>query len=590
MEKINSDLYERSCSDECSGSFSTIASSAAAEQLKQFLYLARLGKYCAKLFQLFIKLIDNNSQNQKKSGNSSLNYNQFGIVNNLSNIRLEGNGNINVIYNTYNNSSKDRQNENIREKKNVQIDSIVSDNFMEPRKCFSGKNRKRNILITISLISAIALTSIIVPITYVFFADKQDNLDDTTVTTSTTTELTTTSDSNQTLSFFPTITTTTTTTEHTTTSDSNQTLSFFPTITTTTTTTELTTTSDSNQILSLFLISRKEWNANPPKSVIPNLSNPIKRVIVTHTEGISCDNEEYCKAVVKQIQITNENLDDIPYNFLIGADGRVYEGRGFEFQGECTTNLYATEYNSIGICVAFIGNFSTISPSFIQLLVFQYFVTNFIGAFEKDFIIVLQDDLVFKNIRANALNVAVSRMRNFYPLQKIYRREEWEASNPASVHTKFSQKKEIALLLHTVTQTCSLFSDCATRMRMMQAGHMNNQGWIDLAFNFAIGANGLIYEVRGFDNVGAHLSGFNSKSIGIAAIGDFDVDEPSQEMLDALKIFLDDAVMLGKLPEDFKVYGRNDFGWGGPGKNIMKYIRQWCRYGNRTEPCDISGN
>jgi hypothetical protein len=52
-----------------------------------------------------------------------------------------------------------------------------------------------------------------------------------------------------------------------------------------------------------------------------------------------------CIARVKQIQISNFHLPDIPFNFLIGGDGIVYEGRGFEFQ---------TFSNESGISVVFI--------------------------------------------------------------------------------------------------------------------------------------------------------------------------------------------------------------------------------------------
>ncbi|KAG5676716.1 hypothetical protein PVAND_006529 [Polypedilum vanderplanki] len=143
----------------------------------------------------------------------------------------------------------------------------------------------------------------------------------------------------------------------------------------------------------------------------------------------------------------------------------------------------------------------------------------------------------------------------------------------------------MALLSHTVTGTCNNYSTCATLIRNIQRGNINNQGFIDLAYNFGIGGDGSIFEARGFDNVGAHMANFNSKSIGIGAMGQFDIDEPTLEMLDALEKFLEDAAKLGKLPEDYKVHGRQDFGYNGPGENIMKHIREWCRYGNRTIPC-----
>jgi hypothetical protein len=120
----------------------------------------------------------------------------------------------------------------------------------------------------------------------------------------------------------------------------------------------------------------------------------------------------------------------------------------------------------------------------------------------------------------------------------------------------------------------------------MQRTNMIQSGLIDYAFNFAVGGDGLVFEGRGWDIAGAHTSGLNSKSIGIVAIGDFRVIEPSQGMLDSLQTFMDDGEVLGKLTADYRVHGRQDFGNSGPGEAFMKHVRDWCRYGNRTKTCD----
>ena len=58
-------------------------------------------------------------------------------------------------------------------------------------------------------------------------------------------------------------------------------------------------------------------------------------------------------------------------------DSKIYEGRGFDYEGQHTSNNNATEYNSIGICVTFIGNYEheTISES--QVKVFHDFIEFF---------------------------------------------------------------------------------------------------------------------------------------------------------------------------------------------------------------------
>lgn len=54
--------------------------------------------------------------------------------------------------------------------------------------------------------------------------------------------------------------------------------------------------------------------------------------------------------------------DDIGYNFLVGGDGAVYIGRGWNKQGAHTKG-----YNAKSICIAFIGTFNKIVPPDRQL-------------------------------------------------------------------------------------------------------------------------------------------------------------------------------------------------------------------------------
>lgn len=53
--------------------------------------------------------------------------------------------------------------------------------------------------------------------------------------------------------------------------------------------------------------------------------------------------------------------DDISYNFLVGGDGNVYEGRGWEKLGVC-----AQDYDD-SICIAIIGTFVDVAPTELQL-------------------------------------------------------------------------------------------------------------------------------------------------------------------------------------------------------------------------------
>ncbi|MDT0344982.1 peptidoglycan recognition protein family protein [Streptomyces litchfieldiae] len=68
-------------------------------------------------------------------------------------------------------------------------------------------------------------------------------------------------------------------------------------------------------------------------------------------------------------------------------------------------------------------------------------------------------------------------------------------------------------------------ADAPEMLRAMHADHVTRMGWDDLGYNFVVDKCGTIYEGRagGLDRyvLGAHTTGFNMDSVGIAALGDF---------------------------------------------------------------------
>lgn len=69
--------------------------------------------------------------------------------------------------------------------------------------------------------------------------------------------------------------------------------------------------------------------------------------------------------VVRSIQayhVETLKMDDISYNFLIGGNGNVYIGRGWNIQGKHTNG-----FNEKSICIAFIGKFTDDAPPVRQL-------------------------------------------------------------------------------------------------------------------------------------------------------------------------------------------------------------------------------
>ncbi|KAG4074759.1 hypothetical protein HA402_006398 [Bradysia odoriphaga] len=90
----------------------------------------------------------------------------------------------------------------------------------------------------------------------------------------------------------------------------------------------------------LLFVTRPEWQARSPKSELYDLELPSQRIIIAHTTGTgeNSTNQQTCMAKVRSIQdyhMDHKELlfHDIGYNFLVGGDGSVYEGRGWNKQG-----------------------------------------------------------------------------------------------------------------------------------------------------------------------------------------------------------------------------------------------------------------
>ncbi|KAH8302027.1 hypothetical protein KR044_001956 [Drosophila immigrans] len=137
----------------------------------------------------------------------------------------------------------------------------------------------------------------------------------------------------------------------------------------------------------ILVISVDGWGGRQPAKKLTSLKLPVHRVIISHTAAEGCESEvsrslhslclsllstfcsfakDVCAARVRVVQgfhMDGWSWDHIGYNFLIGGDGLVYEGRGWDSQGAHTLG-----YNIDSIGISFIGTFIKIWPTERQLL------------------------------------------------------------------------------------------------------------------------------------------------------------------------------------------------------------------------------
>lgn len=117
-------------------------------------------------------------------------------------------------------------------------------------------------------------------------------------------------------------------------------------------------------------MDRKTWEAREPTSHMELSKSPAPYVIIHHG-GLEqhCHDQASCSEIVRfyqKLHMDERGWSDIGYNFVIGQDGSVYEGRGWD-----NTGAHAPGYNnrSIGICI--IGDFS--SQSTTRQLIINYY-------------------------------------------------------------------------------------------------------------------------------------------------------------------------------------------------------------------------
>ncbi|GIY81427.1 peptidoglycan recognition protein 1 [Caerostris darwini] len=108
------------------------------------------------------------------------------------------------------------------------------------------------------------------------------------------------------------------------------------------------------------IVKRNEWNARPSVRSKP-MKLPIGHVIIEHTVSPPCKTKPQCARNIQFLQdyhLDYKGWGDIAYNFLIGGDGRVYEGIGWKNQGTHSIN-----FNSMSVGIAFIGNYMEVTPN-----------------------------------------------------------------------------------------------------------------------------------------------------------------------------------------------------------------------------------
>lgn len=110
-------------------------------------------------------------------------------------------------------------------------------------------------------------------------------------------------------------------------------------------------------------------------------------------------------------------------------------------------------------------------------------------------------------------------------------------------------------------------------VREIQNFHMDTRGWSDIGYNFLINPAGEIFEGRGWNRVGAHAVGYNTATIGVCIIGDYNASLPPSAALDACRWMYQEATRLKG--SHLALFGHRDIGQTDcPGNALWAFVHR----------------
>ncbi|XP_018574112.1 peptidoglycan-recognition protein LF-like [Anoplophora glabripennis] len=332
------------------------------------------------------------------------------------------------------------------------------------------------------------------------------------------------------------------------------------------------------------------WNLMPRLSYeLTNMTSPAEVVIIKQTGGGQCFSIEVCVGKVRSIQsksISN-GLSDIRYNFLIGGDGNIYVGSGWDVQSDQMPNA---------IDIAFIGSYSfdVLTDSMIDAAQYLLKVGLRQNKLTEEYILVAHNQTmstespgsnVYKEIikwlhydgRLTGFNSTISERF------RIVSRLQWLAQPPTHEADLLKTPVPLVIIHHTSTESCISLAQCTYQVRQIQQFHMESNQWWDIGYSFLVGGDGAVYEGRGWKYEGAHTFGYNYKSIGVAFVGTFNSEKPPKNQIAAFKKLVGKGVELGYLEKDYKILGaRQLYGTESPGTALQKEIETWPHWANQS--------
>ncbi|XP_060258024.1 peptidoglycan recognition protein 4 isoform X1 [Ovis aries] len=343
------------------------------------------------------------------------------------------------------------------------------------------------------------------------------------------------------------------------------------------------------------IVSREQWGADAI-GCCAQLALPVDFLVTHHIPGLECHNQTSCSQRLRELQShhVHNGWCDVAYNFLVGDDGRVYEGVGWNVQG-----VHTQGYNNISLGLAFFGSSRAMQELAGHLVSPQNSATQARLRLPKDHslpghspspaALVAMEGLISSAVRKGHLSPLYvqpllvkgesclssqqnASLKEVCPL--IVQRSAWDAREAHC--PEMNQPAQYVIIIHTAGRTCNRSDECRVLVQDIQSSFMDRLDSCDIGYNFLVGQDGIIYEGVGWSVQGSHTPSYNDIALGLAFMGTFSGSPPNAAALEAAQNLIQCSVIKGHLVSDYLLVGHSDVtNVLSPGRALYNVIKTW---------------
>ncbi|KAG3281597.1 peptidoglycan recognition protein 4 [Ictidomys tridecemlineatus] len=250
-------------------------------------------------------------------------------------------------------------------------------------------------------------------------------------------------------------------------------------------------------------------------------------------------------------------------SFLVGDDGRVYEGVGWNVPGSHTQG-----YGNISLGVAFFGTKEGLSPSPAALSAMKDLVSY---AVQRGH---LSPRYTQPLVRGENCLAPPPKARLRHACPSIVPRSAWGARE--TYCPKMTLPAKYVVILHTAGRTCGVSEECRLLVRDLQSLFMDRRHACDVGYNFLVGQDGAVYEGVGWNVQGSRTPGYNDIALAISFMGTFTGTAPNASALEVATDLIQCAVVKGYLAPNYLLVGHSDVANTlSPGQALYNIIKTW---------------